>query len=140
MNALFHIASALAATLLLYGLLRMQRQRDLLRRLVRARGPKAAVVVDLPRRFVQSCAEATGVPFELDGGDGAEAPPARLDVAVLADLFLSRRPSLVRWSASTLELDLEAPDGEALTRAVSAALGGRVRVVLKGDRHARPHA
>lgn len=134
MNALFHIASALALVLLAAWLLELQRQRALLRKVLVAAATGKAPVLDEPVAFMARVAKALGVPCENDAG--VKAAPARLDLGPLAEFFSTARVSLIRWTNKngvTVELHVAGtganPDpGAGRGDALARALGGSVRV------------
>ena len=153
MNVIFHLVSALGAVLLVYLLLRAQRERDFLKDLLGAagtrRGPhgtesrgvvqRGRVHVEPPVAFLERFAGALGVPFESD--EGALSPvPRRIAAGPLVDLFLRAGIGLIRCRKADgqgllVELELAAsadafPRGDLEAR-LAAALGGEaVRVVI----------
>lgn len=137
-NALFHWGSAVAAIFLVILLLRVTKQRDLLRRLLAERRLAAGarkVHVETPRTFLKGFAATLAIPFEaMDGkgdGKGALDAPARIDATPLLDLFLSHGITLIRCT-STIEIHLPGALAERtdLASPLRAALGGNVEIVI----------
>ena len=139
MNLVFHLVSALGAVVLVYLLLKVQRERDFARELLLALGARRAKVhVEAPRVFLGRFAETLGVPFEADEAKGGQAP-CRIAPGPLVDLFLRAGIGLIRCKEAGggkgLEVELEVPADRLAAVAgseprLAAALGGaRVSLV-----------
>lgn len=142
MNLVFHVAAALALLGLGYALIALQRQRDLLRRLLGAasagradEGKLGGLYVAAPPEFVGRWAEAVGIAVE----GRFSLPPVKIELGPWAELFSRAKPSLLRWRGSpqapTLCIHL-GPGKDLppeLLRKLAQSLGGGSLNVQIGD-------
>lgn len=128
MNLFFHLGAAAASVALAWLLLRVQRQRDLLRHGVdavavpNAKG-HARFAVESPAKWLEGFAAALGISYE--NPDSWDLPPRRILVGDWMRLVLARQVSLIRCrkspdgSQDSMNVELVGPGGDS----VSVTLG-----------------
>jgi hypothetical protein len=119
---------------LVYWILRVKRQRDLLRQFIaELKGEERRVHVASPEEFLRRFAETLAIPYERDGSH--VSTPGRITVRPMLDLFVSRGLVLIRCKDTEIQFHVKrVADGErdAMAVELSGALGSHVRVTVIG--------
>ena len=133
MNLIFHIAATLGIVGLLWWVIRLQRQRDLLSSLMNetAFANKKRIRLQAPASFLEQFSQALGVPFEQD--DDSRLPPARIKADVFSKVFVDYGICAIKCSRENDQLlaELTLGHGPATTdleTTIKDALGGQVVV------------
>ena len=139
MNAVIHLFAALGSMILVIYILRLQRRRDFLLHLVKSLGAtstKLPVRIALPSQFLAEFSAALGIPFSA--GNLATEQMAKINPRVWMETFLSYGFDLIRLSGESAAQGVEVqvklhnpvPADRDLVGALTAALGGQVRVAI----------
>ncbi len=136
MTTVFHLLSGVALAALFFGLIRLQKQRDLLRSLVdlKTSHKQKTIMVDWPLKFVSKVAGALNIDFSSDG-PLSTAGPSKIKTAALTRLFSSAEVLLISFSKDSRTLSFhvakEQENTEQLAQQLTKDLAVSCKIVVQ---------
>jgi hypothetical protein len=133
MNLIFHVVAALGIIALLWWIITLQKQRDLLVKLMNEIPfqDKRRVRLESPIAFLEKFCLLLGVPFESDLGE--ETAPVKIKADVFSKVFVEHGIYAIKCSRdrdqTTAEITLgENPKDSGLETKMVEALGGQIGI------------